>query len=461
MRQPYLGRSPFEQQSSLSSHQRRLLALVGIGSMLEFWDAYLIGFIMAFLIHPWGLTYGVMSIVLYASGVGAVLGGVVWGAVADHYGRKPVLVISLLILGAASLGLAFTPERGWVYMTVLRTIIGFCTAGYFIQVALVHEFIPPQRRGVLTGVVSAITTGGLLLGAFSGGYLIPTIGWRWTFALGAIPSVVALIGAVYIPESPRWLGLQGRMDEARQSIAWGMGIAQYHGAFDLPADTTNKGWWRIFRFPRNVVTTTLINIGLIAGYYGIVLWAPMLMAQVLGIKPAEASKIMIAFSLLGVLSRLTAARLTETLGRRKVGGWFAFGAAVATVMAGFVGRGEWFSQAYFWAPLMVAFVLADGSFSICAVYSTEIWPSHLRGSGAGYAGLAGSVGKILGPMGLAFVAGSSNLISPAATVSAIVPAFLFLAACLAVCGVTYLTIGIEARGRSLESIDRELIESHE
>jgi putative MFS transporter len=448
------GRSPFQDQTRLSKHQRQLLVLVGVGSMLEFWDAYLIGFIMAFLIGPWKLTYGIMAAVLLSSGAGAVVGGVVWGAIADRFGRKPVFVISLLVIAAASLGLAFTPEGGWLYMSVLRVIIGFCSAGYFIQVALVHEFIPPKRRGVLTGVVSAITTGGLLLGAFSGAYLIPALGWRVTFALGAAPAVIALIGAFFVPESPRWSSLNGREADARRAIAWALDKPSYTEEIDTPKPV-RASWWQIFSYPRNVLTTTLINVGLIAGYYGVVLWAPMLLSQIEGISAKSGSQLMIVFSLLGMASRLLAARYADRIGRRKIGGYLALGAGLSIMFAGFVGHGDLLDPSLFWVPLLLGFVLADGSFAVCALYSTEIWPSRLRGSGSGYAGLAGSVGKILGPLGLSLIAGSSNVVMPAATVNALVPAFGFLALCLVICGATYLTLGIEARGRTLESIDRE------
>lgn len=454
---PHPG-SPFADQVKLSGHQRALLTLIGVGSMLEFWDAYLIGFIMAFLAKPWGLSYGVMGVVLLASGAGAVLGGVVWGMVADRYGRKPVMVVSLLVLAAASLGLAFTPVGNWAYMAVLRTVIGFCTGGFFVQISLVHELIPPRRRGMLTGVVSAITTGGLLLGSFSGAYVIPALGWRWTFALGAVPAVVALLGAVYIPESARWLALRGREEEARRSVAWALGVSSYGGELEMPSESTGR-WVEIFRYPRNVATTTLINLGLMTGYYGIVLWAPMLLAQIVGVTAPSAAKIMIVFSVLGIASRLLAARLADRIGRRRTGGYFALTAAVATVAAGLVGHGG--GAALFWLPLLVAFVCADGGFSVCALYSTEVWPSRLRGSGSGYAGLAGSVGKMLGPIGLAVVVGSGNIVAPRATIAAVVPAFGFLAACLLICGLTYLAVGVEARGRSLEAIDQDLAPAKE
>lgn len=456
------GQSPFQDQRVLSRNQRMLLVLIGVGSMLEFWDAYLIGFIMAFLVKPWGMTYGMMGTVLLASGAGAVVGGAFWGMLADRFGRKPVFVASLLALAAMSLGLAFTPTGGWIYMAVLRTVIGFCTGGYFVQIALVHEFIPPRRRAALTGVVSAITTGGLFLGAFSGAFLIPVIGWRFTFALGAAPAIIALIGAFYVPESPRWLSLQGRRDDARRSVKWALGTeVEWRDAETPVRHAPLARWSEIFSYPRSVVTATLVNIGLISGYYGIVMWAPTLLAQVQSVTPAGASRFMIGFSVCGIVSRLIAASLADRIGRRRTGGYFAIAAALAALATGYVGHGDLFTPSLFWLPLLLAFVFADGSFSVCAVYSTEIWPSRLRGSGAGFAGLAGSIGKMIGPVGLALVAGSNNMVMPAATLGVIVPAFQFLAVCLLLCGVTYLFIGIEARGMTLESLDENFAQQRD
>jgi MFS transporter, putative metabolite:H+ symporter len=452
--QAQTGRSPFQEQSALSSNQRALLCLVGLATMLEAWGTYLIGFVMAVLIKPWGLTYGVMGTVLLASGAGAVLGGIVWGAMADRSGRKPVFVVSLLVFSVASVGLAFTPERGWVYMTVLRVILGFCTAGFLIQIALVLEFIPPRRRGMLTGVVLAINGGGMILGALSGAYIIPLIGWRWTFALGGTPAIIALIAAVYVPESPMWLSLHGRCAAARKSIAWALGGTPFEGEIDMPPQDKAQGWLNLFQCPRCVITTTLINLGLVTGYFGIVLWAPMLLSQIQSVAPAQASHLMIGFAALGVPSRLIAAHFADKIGRRKTGGYFALAAGLATLLAGYVGHGDILSPSLFWAPLLLAFVFADGSFGVCSVYSSEVWPSRLRGIGSGYAGLTGSIGKILGPLGLALMAGSSDVVMPSATVTAIVPAFQFLAFCLFICGLTYLVLGIEARGRTLEAIDR-------
>jgi putative MFS transporter len=125
------------------------------------------------------------------------------------------------------------------------------------------------------------------------------------------------------------------------------------------------------------------------------------------------------------------------------------------VIAGLVGHSVMLHRELFWLPFAAAFLLADCSFAIMGMYTSEIWPSRLRGRGSGVSYGAGSVGKIIGPLGLALVIGSSSVISPAATVGAIVPAFGYLAAMLLIAGATYLFVARETRGRSLEDLDRE------
>jgi MFS transporter, putative metabolite:H+ symporter len=346
-----------------------------------------------------------------------------------------------------------------VYMVVMRVLVGIAVASYLPLIGMCHEFVPAKRRGTAAGVVATLTGGGMILGAISGAYLIPAIGWRGTFALGSAPLIIAVIAWFYIPESPRWLSLHGREADARKSIAWSLGVKSYEGEIDLPVQDKKQGWIDMFKCKKAVLTTLLINFGLVTAYYGIVMWAPTLLSQVQSISLADAGKIMIGISAVGVPARLLAARLTDWIGRRNVGAIYAISAAVFTLLAGFVGHGSILSPSLFWVPLLLAFLFADGSFAVCAVYSTEIWPSQFRGVGSGWAALTGSVGKIVGPMGLAMMAGSSDYIKPSATVTSIVPSFAFLAFWLLVCGLTYLVIGIEARGKTLESIDRAFDEA--
>ena len=89
-------------------------------------------------------------------------------------------------------------------------------------------------------------------------------------------------------------------------------------------------------------------------------------------------------------------------------------------------------------------------------YAAEVWPSHLRASGMGSAYGFGGIGKIIGPLGLALIVGSSDVISPKASVAKIFPAFLYLAAWFVFAGIVYGFVGMETKGRSIQQISRAL-----
>ncbi len=98
-----------------------------------------------------------------------------------------------------------------------------------------------------------------------------------------------------------------------------------------------------------------------------------------------------------------------------------------------------------------------GGYAIIGPYSAEVWPAHLRATGMGSAYGFGSLGKIIGPLGLALIVGSSDVVSPKATLAAIDPAMLFLASWYLVGGIVFFFIGLETKGRSIEEIDAELL----
>src|SRR5882672_9619878 len=81
-----------DQQTRLTGNQIKILAAAIIGDALEFFDYFLIGFVLAFLIGPWKLTFGQSAIVLMSSGIGAIIGAYVWGWLADRIGRRKVFI---------------------------------------------------------------------------------------------------------------------------------------------------------------------------------------------------------------------------------------------------------------------------------------------------------------------------------------------------------------------------------
>jgi putative MFS transporter len=427
--------------------------------MLEFFDYFLISFVLAFVVGPWKLTFLQSAIVLLSSGIGAMLGAAFWGWMADRIGRRPVFNLTILNFSLATGALYFTPEGDWIFLTVLRAVVGFGVGGlYCVDLPLVQEFMPASKRGFIGGLVTAFIPVGVMIGSLFGGYLAPAVGWRGLFAAGVLPALAVLVVRMWVPESPRWLLRQGRVADAKKSLGWALEI----NPNDLPEPTPlesvmmRSNFADLFKYPRSLVVSWFGNLGAQTGSYGVVLWAPTLFVLVLHVSPADASKAMIALTIGGVVGRIAFSVLSEKIGRRKSGGLMGFGAALFVATAGIYHSEMIFGVSLFWLLLIVAYFFADGGFAVVGPYAAEVWPSHLRTSGMGSAYGFGGIGKVIGPLGLALVVGSSNVVKPEATLDAIQPAFLYLASWFALAGAVYLFLGIETQGRSIEEIDRDL-----
>ena len=446
-----------DQRRSLTGNQKRIIAAAILGDMLEFFDYFLIGFVLAFVVGPWKLTFLRSAIVLLSSGIGAMVGAAFWGWMADKIGRRPVFNLTILNFSLATGALYFTPDNGWIYLTLMRTVVGFGVGGlYCVDLPLVQEFMPISKRGFVGGLVTAFIPLGVMIGSLFGGYLTPVIGWRGLFAAGVLPALAVLLIRVWVPESPRWLLRQGRVADAKASLAWALEMDPK----DLPeptaleSETTPTRFLDLFKYPRSLIVSWLGNLGAQTGAYGVILWAPTLFVLVLHVSPAEAAKAMIGVTIAGVVGRFAFSWLSEWIGRRPSGGLMGFGAALFAMLAGVYHADAVFGVSLFWLLLICAAFFFDGGFAIVGPYAAEVWPSQLRTSGMGSAYGFGGLGKIIGPLGLALVVGSSNVVKPEATLSAIQPAFLYLASWFLMAGAVYLVLGVETKGRSIEAIDQ-------
>jgi putative MFS transporter len=212
-----------ERQQKLTGHQLRIVVAAVLGDMLEFFDYFLVGFVLAFIVVPWHLTFGISALILLSSGVGAIIGGFVWGALADKLGRRKIFIATVLTFSLGTGILALTPEHNWPYLTLFRLVVGFGVGGlYCVDLPLVQEFVPTSKRGLIGGLVTVAVPVGILLGSFLGAFLAPHVGWRGLFAVGLIPAALTLLIRAWVPESPRWLLRMGRPQEARRALAWAL-----------------------------------------------------------------------------------------------------------------------------------------------------------------------------------------------------------------------------------------------
>jgi MFS transporter, putative metabolite:H+ symporter len=447
-----------DRQTTLTGNQKKILAAAIIGDALEFFDFFLIAFVFAFLIGPWKLTFGQTAMVFLSSGVGAILGAYIWGWIADRIGRRKVFIGTVLNFSIATGLLYFTPDNGWVYLTVLRFFVGFGVGGlYCVDLPLVQEFMPSSKRGWIGGLVTCVIPIGVGLGAVLGAFL-GADQWRLLFAIGVLPALVVLLVRLWVPESPHWLARQGRLEEARKSLAWALQVDPNSLPLPRPDEVkvVKTNWFELFKYPRSLLVSWLGNAGAQTGAYGIALWAPSLFVLLLHVSPQEASKMMILLTVTGFIGRLSFSWLSERIGRRNSGGLLGFGAGVLIILAGNQYDATLFGLSAFWLILAAAMFFVDGGFAIVGPYAAEIWPSHLKTTGMGSAYGFGGIGKILGPVGLALIVGSQNYLKPDVPMTQIPTAFLYLGCWFLMAGVVYYFFGLETKGKSLEQIDREL-----
>lgn len=447
-----------DRQTRLTGNQKKILAAAIIGDALEFFDYFLIAFVLAFLIGPWKLTFGQSALVLLSSGIGAIIGAYGWGWLADRIGRRKVFIGTVLNFSVATGLLYFTPDNGWIYLAIMRFFVGLGVGGlYCVDLPLVQEFMPTSKRGFVGGLVTCVIPIGVGIGSVLGAFM-GADQWRLLFAIGVLPALIVLLVRLWVPESPRWLARQGRMDEARKSLAWALQVDPQ----SLPAPNASEtrvvktNWTDLFKYPRSLIVSWLGNAGAQTGVYGIVLWAPSLFVLLLKVSPQQASKMMILLTIMGFIGRLSFSWLSERIGRRASGGLLGFGAGLLTILAGYNATGMIAGVSAFWLILALAMFFADGGFAIVGPYGAEIWPSHLKTTGMGSAYGFGGIGKIIGPLGLALIVGSGNYLKPDVPLPQIPTAFLYLGCWFLMAGIVYYFLGIETKGKSHEQIDLEL-----
>jgi putative MFS transporter len=443
---------------SLTINQMKIVAAAIIGDMLEFFDYFLIAFVLAFIIKPWQLTGAQSAIILLSSGVGAILGAFIWGRIADLYGRRQVFILTVLNFSIASGLLYFTPDNGWIYLSIMRFFVGFGVGGlYCVDLPLVQEFVPARMRGFIGGLVTVFIPLGVMIASSFAAFFTNAIGWRGLFLIGLLPAAFTLVIRGWVPESPHWLMTQGRPEDARRSVAWALQVAPE--TLPLPNEVpeqSHAAWSDLFRHPRSLAVSWMASIGAQTAGYGIILWAPTLFVLQLGVTPAGAARLFLWVSLAGIAGRISFSLLSEVIGRRPAGLILGFGGTICIAAAG-VGHNMMIgSVSVFWLMIVCADFFYDGGFAVIGPYMAEVWPTRLRTTGMGSAYGFGGIGKIIGPLGLALMIGASDVIKPQATVDAIVPGFLYFAAWMALCGCAFLFFGFETGRQSLTEIDAAL-----
>lgn len=441
-------------EGPLNRRQKGLIVAAVLGTMLEFFDFFIVAFILTVIAGPWNLTFGQSSFILLTAGVGAMIGSVSFGALADRFGRRKIFMTTILIFSLATGALATVPEGGWLLFGLLRFIVGLGVGGLIVvDVPLVQEFVPARRRGFLGALVVVFVPLGSLLGSASAAFLGPVIGWRGLVLLGLLPALVSLYVRVAVPESPTWLLRQNRPDEARHSVAWILGIRDEDVILPEIGTRPEARWRDMFKYRRSVLFTWANSLAVQMPYYGVSLWGPVLVAMELGVTPAHAAFLYIFINLAGFVGRIVGATASDRYGRRRTGMIAMSGATTALALIALFSGVSVGGISLLYPVLLVGWAFLDASFAVGLPYWSEMFPTDIRASGVGAAYGFGGLGKILGPAALAAISGAGTVLTPAATAEAIGPAFWFFAAFALIAAGSYVWPAIETRGKSMTELD--------
>jgi len=432
-------------QRPLTGHQRSLIALVVTGNISEFFDIFLIGFVVSLLTKPWNLTGFEAGVILACSGLGTVIGAIMWGRIADIIGRRTSFFWCVLLFVVFTGVSVFTPDRAWLMLALLRVLVGIGVGGLNItSIPYVQEFVPAKQRGLLAGLASVFIPIGLLLGAQAQTLLGDN--WRALIALGVIP-VFLLIWLRMVPESPRFLQTKGRLDEAKAAYAWAMQIP-VEEVGELPVhDVAKKSSYALIftKYRKELVIVTLGSFAFILGSFTVQSWGQTLLKSGFGYSAVAVGGLFTWVSLADVAGRLGSAWLADRIGRRWV--MFSFGVlgAVGCLIAAFAHSGT-----VFFTGILITMMFGDGAFGILNAFGAEQFPNEARSTGLGLGYGIGATAKIFGPALMGVLIGGS-MIKQNVTLDAVPPAFILFAVLLVIGSVTYL-FAKETRAVSLETI---------
>jgi MFS family permease len=183
-----------------------------LGWMFDFYDLVLFAYLAKAIGSDWGWGTSfnhnkalLVGIALATSGVG----GILFGGLADRFGRRRVMAWTILLysLSTGLCGLA----GGLISLALFRALTGLGVGGEWATGhALVAEIFPKEKRGLASALLQAGEPIGVALAVLAGLVLEPRIGWRWVFALSALPAFVVMLIRRHVHESPLWLSRHER-----------------------------------------------------------------------------------------------------------------------------------------------------------------------------------------------------------------------------------------------------------
>ncbi|MHC9420267.1 sugar porter family MFS transporter [Sphingomonas citri] len=421
---------------------------VSLSGLLFGFDTAVIAGVTGALRAQFGLSPAALGVTVSSALLGTMVGAAVAGVYGDRRGARAGLRLAAALYLVSGLGCALAWD--WGALILFRVMAGVAIgASSVLAPVYLAEVAPPARRGAIVGSFQISIVTGILLAYASNaavGALLAdaAAAWRWKLGLTALPAALFQLLLVAVPDSPRWLMLRGRRDEAAAAALL------LHGdpAVDVPPAPPARAaslasLWR--EAPRPMMLAIVLGaLNQLTGINAILYYLNDIFAAA-GFRQVSADLQSIAVGAANLVFTLVGMALIDRLGRRPL--LLAGGAAMAVlllaataVMLGLLPRALMLAVL---VGFIAAFATSQGA--VIWVYLSEIFPAHAR-----------AAGQALGAGTIWLFDALVAAIFPVAAAASPAAPFLFFAACMAAQCVLVFRWFPETRGASLEQIERQM-----
>ncbi|MCL6452547.1 MAG: MFS transporter [Alicyclobacillus sp.] len=346
----------------------RLITVSGFGLLFDSMDVSLLAFVLVALGKQWHISTATSGFLSSIGFVGMAVGSALAGLLADRYGRQNLFMWTLLIYSLATGLTAFAWGVG--IFAVLRFLVGFGLGGELpVATTYVLESSPDHVRARRVVLLEMFYAFGSIVAALISRLVIPDIGWRMVFLIGALPALYVFVLRRQLPESPKYAAL-ARKPRLSESFA-----------------TLWKG-----EVLRSTVVTWVLWFVMNFSFYGMVLWLPSILA-LKGYSLVNSLAYVLVMDLAQVPGYLTAAWLVERWGRKRVLVPAMLLSALAALGFGFAPNTLWLIVC---GLLLNYFIMA--AWPATYTFTVEQFPLAARASGMGWAAGFGRIGSIVSPL---------------------------------------------------------------
>ena len=440
---------------SLNLEHWKLVLVLVAALAIDVMKPATLGFVMPGMSAEYQISKPTAGTLALVALIGTTVGSVIWGRLADVFGRRAgILLSALMFIGTAICGAM--PLFSW--NLVMCFLMGASAGGLLpIAFTLMAETVPAAHRGWLLVALGGVgTSAGYLAAAGAATVLEPMFSWRALWLLNLPTGAIILFLNRYIPESPRFLSNAGLEHEAREVLRKFAGTSsanavesdddQHPGAPVIDEQHPVVGMRQLLRGRHARITWGLVMCGLAWGLvnFGFVLWLPVNLVG-MGVDAAGVSALLARSAILALPGIGVVIWLYHKWSSFKSLVLFIALTALALLAFFAMGLAGVRSEGATVAATAALLVSVSGVIAMLIPYAAEIYPVHLRGTGSGVIAASSKFGGILGAgLGVVGFFGDFKLSA------------LLIAVPMAISGVMLWRSGIETRGQGLEEIQDAL-----